>query len=466
MNKKNQAFELVSKYFVVILYSISTLFYLFFFFYDGTIICHDSPNYIDMNFSREPFYPLLLALCRFLFRGQSDFYLTIVVLIQSLLAAVAAASLVSYLYKELKLGKCFTLLLLAFPLFTSYLCRFAAKRSAMYSNSILTEGIAISLYLLFFRYLLEYCFHKTKKGFIGCFVLSVILLSTRKQMAIVAALFCIGILAVTWGKSKGKALLHSFVTGLAILLIVSLFDRGYNYCLRGEFVGHSNDNRFVSTMIFYTAERSDASYIDNPDLQELFLQIYDTCDEKGYLMHSAGDGWNNENNHFGESYDMIQLYELVPSLTEYVGTHYDLVQTDIERTIDEINNVFIASLLPHELAKIGKVLINNFLSGLVTTVAKNNTILIYYTVAAYLLYALMLAVLIMKKKKSPNGDFLQKTIVLSVFSLLGIILNLLLVSAVIFCQSRYTIYNMPLFYISFVVMGREMIPFIYLHKNT
>lgn len=464
MNKTNKAAALASRYCIVILYTVSIFFYLFFFFYDGTIICNDSPNYIDMNFSREPFYPLLLALCRFLFRSQGDLYLTVVVLLQSLLAAVAAASFTGFLYKELKLGKWITLLLLAFPLFTSYLCRFAAKRSAMYSNSILTEGIAISLYLLFFRYLLEYCFHKSKKGFIGCFVLSVILLSTRKQMAIVAALFCLGILVTNWGKAKGKALLHSFLTGIAILLVVSLFDRGYNYCLRGEFVGHSNDNRFVSTMIFYTAEREDANYIEDEALRDLFLDIYDTCDAKGYMMHSAGEGWNKENSHFGESYDMIQLYQLVPSLTEYVNTHYDLVQTDIERTIDQINNIFISSLLPHELAKIGRVLVNNFISGLITTVAKNNTILLYYTIVVYLLYLLMLAVLITKRRKAPGGDSLHKTIVLAVCSLLGIVLNLLLVSAVIFCQSRYTIYNMPLFYISFVVMGREII-FYHLSRN-
>lgn len=456
MKKIFESFKNKENYPAYLLFGISILYYLFFFFLDGAIICHDSPNYIDMNFSREPFYPLFLAILRGLFFWNDSFYLTAAVFLQSLLAAIAAASFVNYIRKEWKLHTLLSLLLLVFPLFTSFLCRFGAKRSAMYSNSILTEGIAISLYLLFFRYLLEYRQHQTKKSFWGCLILCIILLSTRKQMAIVTALFCLVLLASEWKHSIKKGVLKAFLTGMLILAVSLLFDRGYNYCLRGEFVGHSNDNRFVSTMIFYTAERSDSAYINDPALRELFLQIYDTCDEKGYMMHSAKEGWNNENNHFGESYDMIQLYELVPSLTEYVGTHYDLVQTDIERTIDEINTVFISSLLPHELPKIGRVLVNNFLSGLITTVAKNNTILIYYTVAVYLLYLLILAVLIIRKRKSPIGDSLSKTIQLSVYTLLGIILNLLLVSAVIFCQSRYTIYNMPLFYISFVMMGRDV----------
>ena len=36
--------------------------------------------------------------------------------------------------------------------------------------------------------------------------------------------------------------------------------------------------------------------------------------------------------------------------------------------------------------------------------------------------------------------------------MISIILNVGVVSAVIFCQTRYTIYNMPLFYSAFLVL--------------
>ena len=39
-----------------------------------------------------------------------------------------------------------------------------------------------------------------------------------------------------------------------LLLTVTLMDHTYNYIVRGKFVGHSSDNRFVLTMVFYTAE--------------------------------------------------------------------------------------------------------------------------------------------------------------------------------------------------------------------
>lgn len=137
--------------FSVVLLGISLCFYLFFAFYDGAVICVDSPGYISMRLSREPFYPLLLAFFRKLFSSfPNDFYLTAVAFFQSILMAAATWTLVRYIWKELRLPESIAFLSLLMPLAVSFLCRFAAKRESMYSNSILTEGIAISLYLLFF----------------------------------------------------------------------------------------------------------------------------------------------------------------------------------------------------------------------------------------------------------------------------------------------------------------------------
>ena len=153
------------KAFSAILLAICLCFYLFFAFYDGAVICVDSPGYISMRLSREPFYPLLLAFFRKLFSSfPNDFYLTAVAFFQSILMAVATWTLVRYIWKELRLPRLIAFLSLLMPLAVSFLCRFAAKRESMYSNSILTEGIAISLYLLFFRYLLDYCIHQSKKS--------------------------------------------------------------------------------------------------------------------------------------------------------------------------------------------------------------------------------------------------------------------------------------------------------------
>lgn len=51
----------------IVFLCISILFYLFFVFYDGVVICADSPSYIDMYTSREPFYCVFLAALRAIF---------------------------------------------------------------------------------------------------------------------------------------------------------------------------------------------------------------------------------------------------------------------------------------------------------------------------------------------------------------------------------------------------------------
>ena len=54
-----------------ILILVSMLFYLYFAWHDGVVICEDSPTYINMNITREPLYPLLLEIMRRIFRELS-----------------------------------------------------------------------------------------------------------------------------------------------------------------------------------------------------------------------------------------------------------------------------------------------------------------------------------------------------------------------------------------------------------
>ncbi len=140
------------KFYPFILLAISLSFYLFFAVYDGVVICVDSPSYINMHLSREPLYPAFLAVLRYIFTAENDFYLVIAVFLQSILAALAAFMLTDFLRREQKLSFCVSCIVMAVPLAVSLLCRFAAKRGSMYSNSILTEGIACSLFLIFIPY--------------------------------------------------------------------------------------------------------------------------------------------------------------------------------------------------------------------------------------------------------------------------------------------------------------------------
>ena len=249
-----------------------------------------------------------------------------------------------------------------------------------------------------------------------------------------------------------------------LLFCIRLLDCSYNYSIRGEFATHSSDNRFVSTMIFYTASRSDAKYIKNPAIHDLFLSIYDQCDEKQCTRFYAEEGWLNEVSHFGDSYDMIQIDTMWPMILEHVSSN-QISDSERDLETDRINTVIITSLLPHLVFPILHVFFNNFLSGLITTVAQRIPILIWYSFAIYFIYLVLFCFIFIKNRKSTDDIYadsetkkrfspqmMRFSLIFSGLTLLSIVFNVALVSSVIFCQTRYTIYNMPLFYMSGYVM--------------
>lgn len=441
-------------------------FYLFFAFYDGAVICVDSPTYIEMSFAREPFYPLLLAFFRFF---NPENYLFHVVILQSILMALSGWLLADYLREKLCINKIYSIILYILPIATSLLCRFAAKRASMYTNSILTEGICTSLYLLFIYCILKYLWDHSKTHSILSWIISFIMISSRKQMLMVLPILFLAIVYHNFkNKNFWKGVVIAAISCLMIFPSFKLFDCTYNYFLRGTFQGHSSSNRFITTMVFYNAERSDAEYIQDESAKQLFLNIYDVCDENGYLGSHADEGWFNEVNHFGNHYDHIQIDTMWPMILQHaiesINTQYqstDVTEVELNTLYDvetdRLNSIIISSILPHQLPELAKSLMNNFLSGLVITIAQFKRILVPYTVIMFAIYFLLTGRLAWYwyKNKHSNSDNLvlaSKNVVFAIITLLGIFFNVLLVSAVIFCQTRYTIYNMPLFYMAGVVL--------------
>lgn len=452
--------------FSVIMLLGATTFYLFFAIYDGVVIGVDSPTYIQMSFAREPFYPLFLAFFRLF---SSENYLLHAVIFQSLLMAFSGWILADYLREKLSIHKIYSIILYLLPIATSLLCRFVAKRASMYTNSILTEGICTSLYLLFIYSILKYLWEKSNPHIILSWIIAFVMISSRKQMLMVLPILFLAIVYVNYNNKKlWKSIIIATISCFIIFPAFKLFDCTYNYFTRGIFQGHSSSNRFVTTMVFYNAERSDAEYIVDADVKQLFLDIYDVCDEKGYLGSHAKDDWFHEVNHFGDHYDHIQINTMWPMIQQYsiqtINSKYqntDITEKELQTLYDietdRLNSIMIQSVLPHQLPELTKSLINNFLSGLVITIAQLRQILIPYTIIMFLLYFVLTSRLTLywyhnRNTRSAQVDLVSKNVIFAAITLLGIFFNVLLVSTVIFCQTRYTIYNMPLFYMAGAVL--------------
>ena len=479
-----------NRIFLISLWMIPIVFYLVFWVIDGAVWCADSDSYVAMHDCREPLYPSLLALLRLICGVGSDadvtdnISLTAMALLQSLLAGISVGSLTCFavrtyikeaLYdgtlcgrsvytgdgrkRALRLcikGRVTSYIILAIPLVISMLNRFAAGRASMYSNSIMTEGITISLYLLAFRYMLEYMHKGTIYSYIMSAVTIFLAISTRKQMYVLLCLFVMAGVYVNMVRQRGndKGCVYGIIKGLitmslTVILIVGatlLFDCTYNKIVRHSFIIHTEDNRFITTMALYTSEREYEQYIE-PELKDIYLKIYDECDRQGFLMHSSPVGWNAEVSHFADNYDHIQLDTMQLILENYVeDSIYSGFKQSMTKTekIDAIRASFNRSLIPQETDRLIKVFFNNFVCGIVNTVARRQFILCVYTMFIFAIYIWLTV-------RCIAGGNRTKT-VLSLMTIVAIIGNVALVSAVIFCQTRYTIYNMPLFYITLIVM--------------
>lgn len=449
-SRKNTLFSLALPGFCI-------AFYLFFAFLDGPFLTPDSDTYIHMSLHREPLYSLYLAFIRLLFGPDNDIWLQWAVIGQSLLAAFAAWSIPAYLHKHLSLSEMTTAVLTAFPLAVSLLCRFGAGRQAMYSNGIESEAIAIPLFLLFIRCLYAYILNgisasfPTKPAFTDpnlllAGFLSVLLISTRKQMYCTLILFVFVLFVeALFSKKVFRFFSRLFLSVLLILSLTVGLDTSYNSLLRGEGVRHSGDSRFLLTMVYYTSEREYGQRIEDSRIQSLFYDIYDSCEREGYLKHSAPDGWLARVTHFGDHYDHIQIDNLRPTVTAYVDENYAGSETARAAKTDRIMEQMTSSLLPACLPSIIGCFFDNVLSGLVTTVALRTPVLVAFSVLLYAGYAILFLFLL-KRKGRPE------VIAFSALTLVSVLINVGAVSAVIFCQSRYTIYNMPLFYMSGTLM--------------
>ncbi len=473
-------YERSNRIFILSLWIIPIVFYLVFWILDGAVWCADSDSYVGMHDCREPLYPMMLAALRFLLgvgkeaNPESNISLIAMAFIQSILAGISTGSLISYIartylkesifngtvfgrrmYTEAGLVKCWiyakkqrivAYVLLAVPLVVSLINRFLAGRSSMYSNSILTEGIAISIYLLVFRFILEYMIEGSKYAYKMCCLTVLIGITLRKQMYVLLCLFIIAMIYREFITDKNRGRLLRVVT--ALILIVGaglLIDCAYNKVIRDVFIIHTEDNRFVTTMALYTSEREYVQYID-PQLQGIYLQIYDACDVNKWLMHDAPSGFSAFEEHFANNYDHIQLDTMQLMLEDYVKSNsYSGFTDSMTKTekLDVIRSSFNKSLIPHETDRLLIVFGCNFLNGLINTVAKRHFILSVYAAIIYILF-IVAAFGVMKKNRENNI-----LVTLTVLSILG---NVTLVAAVIFTQTRYTIYNMPLFYITLILM--------------
>ena len=114
-----------------------------------------------------------------------------------------------------------------------------------------------------------------------------------------------------------------------------------------------------------------------------------------------------------------------------------------------MSGVIVSSLLLDNLGTYFRVYMASFANGLINSVAKRNALLDWYALLAYLGYVFLMVMALLQKETRKAGWF-------GLTVLIAITVNVGVAAALIFCQTRYMIYNMALFYMAGILMLYEL----------
>ena len=473
------------------------IFYLFFFFLDGAVLHADSFSYVNMDISREPVYPLFLAFLRGIF-GEG-FYLTVASLLQNLLNAFCSAYFALVIVREFRLAcpgsvshgtpalrrepdaeaapgkepepcavkyllwQAVLVFILAAPVLLN---RFVARRESTYSCSIMTEAITIPLWLFIFALFTELMLHGSRKKLLLTLVCVALLIATRKQMLVMLPLlFFVLLYAYRKKLPPVKRILFAVLLPVLCYLAVSVSERAYNYALHGISMGHTDSSNTFFTILVYASEEGDEAYLpeneeqfiriengDDPaiwlssrETAELYRELTAKAREKRLTMDFAGE---NPEEHFSGSYDAIAIELTQPMLEDWLKARGIESNEAKAMGADALRAKLLAVIAPHKPGRILRVFSVSFLHGLCLTVARGGKLFGFY---ALLVYSAFLALMGFSFRRWPFST----AFVFGGLVLLGILGNVTLTSMVIFCQTRYMIYNMPLFYAALLLLIRE-----------
>lgn len=423
------------------------LFYISWFFADGVTFSNDSWGYIHAIPSRESLYPTYLFLFRRIF--SKNIYLKAASLVQCILAAIATFKFSITVERKWSLKKIPTLIIVAMQLGVVLLCRFVANRQAAYCNEICSEGLAIPLFVLFITEILMYAWEKNTGALILSSFYAVCLICVRKQMYIVIPIMILVFIIQFFRKDIGcKRLLGNFGIVLLVFLVSVGADIFYNYCVRGVATRHTTDSSAAVITLVYASGTEDAGYFENKEIRTLYTDIMQEVEKNGYNYKYASGNWVNRYNHYSDHYDLISYGILNKAFYDYIERTSGVSGLQKEQAFDDLNHMFIDTLLPANWKRAVVVITDNIMAGICNTISKADNRLTWYNVLFVLIYLGLLVYMGVQKK--------EKAFWLGTVILISTAMNVAAVGVMIFAQNRYMIYNMPFVYIAMYLMLREV----------
>ena len=409
----------------------------------------DTFQYENQFVTREPVYPLVIQLLRFL----TPHYDKVLVFLQNAFTAVAIFVFWRFVRQEFCLNIVTSFVVLAGLLVQYILTPIMSESGLIMTNAILTEGFSIPLFLLFIMFLLKAVWYEQKRFQNQCisFGIAFVLSLIRGQMMV---------LLIAWAIIFGIQCLvkkkYIAIVKIALLIIIAFVGRSYtariyNYLEQEYFVDTVSSKAMMLANVLYVSDREDGEVIADEGLRELFYEIYDTMEENGATYQYAESGLINRAMHSEHVHEDINFNYFTTANDAYLDRTRGINASDfmlLRITTDEVASALMAELLPEVLPKFIYNYIALAIVGFIRTVAVVHPLLNWYAIVAYLAAFVLCLVRLKQEKNSRAAKFMLITLLLICGTVFG-------TAMMIQCISRYMIYNFPIFYISGLLMLLE-----------
>jgi len=448
-NKPDRTFFLLSLLLCTALLLSSLL------FWDRLMIfTDDSSANINMDITREVVYPLFLAMMRLIFGSQG--YLIPTLILQNLIAGFGIWSFCIYLYQTFRLPKFLTLMIMG----GCDLVLLVIGRSLCYVSAIQTEALAVPLFFLLMRYLLQSAVELRFRPLIPAAILTAVGVLLRAQFLMFVVLLALvaGYVAIS-KKSLWKALLPILASVAVILALTHTLTMTYHYFANGVFTTTPFGNRHIATRMLYVADMEDAAlFQDDPALQNVFILAEKEMFELGrnYSAVSNADVLT-QYEHLEANFDATLFFSMQPFLvSELFPDFFTSTDPTMWVRFDARAGEFIRPLLADNAGKYLQTVANSFLVGVVRCNSfyslrlsrSINLCSVFFSLGMYTA-AVSLAVYSIKKRRA-SGICMAIVLVM--------ILGLAAVPSLsLFPSTRYMFYAIGPFYAILTILAYEWI---------
>jgi len=447
---KFKIFRKKTDYIVLVIYAVV---FGYFALFREVMELGDSFQYLNQMVSREPVYALFLKILLALF-GEG--YGLPLVILQNLLAVVAMYWLYLRLTDMFKLPLLFEWGTAGFLLVPHLITPLASKSGMVITNSVMTEGIAMSLYYIWAGMILTLLLGRyagrQKHAIVWSGFLSLVLSMIRGQFLICIAVWFLVNVFVFFLQKDYKRILFILLGTLLLVGCKSYLTKVYHYVESDLFVATSSGPPMMLANIVYLSDMEDGVDIEKEYLRNAYENIVRLVDEK-QLSIQYGDGGIIEMAQFHEdghetiNFDIIdpEIEAVVEEVDGITSENYEYMLVLIDGYVSEI----ISSVLPNVLPEFIKNYFVIAALGFVRSIAVDRFIFPVYALIMYLIAIVLSIVLLKRDVKSPSTYFMLLVLVLICGNVFG-------TSIMIECISRYMIYNLPFFYIAGMAMLTEL----------